>query len=487
MATPKVPMTTADIWGADATNLQAPSDAKIALGYTYGEKLPYPQANWRDNNYTQGLVNLYENGILAWDAGTVYVQGAYTTYAGYTYISLVVDNTTTPSGAATSTAEWAYDMVGTAANITDGTAGVNAGKLVMTDSNGKIATNLMGVGALVYVGGVDVTLAPPTHSDAAQGSSGNDPIENGDFWTIINDPSGTFEAGYGSLAGNEGYRGEAIVYDGADWHILGSGVNDNYVLRDGSLPMTGFLTLESNDPTDNAHATHKKYVNDRDAEQASLDTTGTGSGITTFVNLVEGPTTVGGDGNSTYTTKGYVDTGVSTAVSNLSTVYVPLDGTTAMTGDLELPTYSSGTAIANQATTKDYVDTQFEVGGLGDVYVRVTGNAALPMTGALILHTNTPSTDTEATSKLYVTTSISTAVADYVEKDGSTTMTGELVLPVAAPSTDSVAANKKYVDDVAAPKLETTDYSTSTFSGTLKSRYDGATQTLYLTNDGTNP
>ena len=196
--------------------------------------------------------------------------------------------------------------------------------------------------------------------------------------------------------------------------------------KDGSAAMTGMLTLPSNiSPSNNYHATTKKYVDDKFMPSA-------GGAFTGLVTLHAQPTDASAD--LAVSTVKYVKDKVS-AAEIAAGAGIPLAGNpTAMTGYLTL--INSAPVSNYHATPKTYVDS-------GDNNAISIANSKLPrdgsqnMTGPLVLAGN-PSADLHAVPRQFLTN-------NYVPIAGNVTMNGPLILN-GDPTNPNGAVNKNYLD-----------------------------------------
>ena len=202
-------------------------------------------------------------------------------------------------------------------------------------------------------------------------------------------------------------------------------VDNTFLERDGSYPMTGNLNMGS-----------KKIV--------SLST----------------PTT-----NTDAATKKYVDDKVSAVPSADLSNYLKKDGTVAMTGRLNMGSnkiVSLSTPTTNtDAATKKYVDDKVSAVPSADLSNYLKKDGTVAMTGRLNMGSNkivslsTPTTNTDAATKKYVDDKVSAVpspdLSDYLEKDGSVTMTGNLnmgsnkIVSLADPTNSSDGVNMSWV------------------------------------------
>jgi hypothetical protein len=196
--------------------------------------------------------------------------------------------------------------------------------------------------------------------------------------------------------------------------------------KDGSAAMTGMLTLPSNiSPTNNFHATTKKYVDDKFMPFA-------GGAFAGLVTLHAQPTDASAD--LAVSTVKYVKDKVA-AAEIAAGAGIPLAGNpTAMTGYLTL--INSPPLSNYHAAPKNYVDS-------GDNAATAVANTKLPrdgsqaMTGPLSLAGN-PTSDLHAAPKQYVDN-------NFVSKAGGN-MNGLLVLS-GDPVNGNGAATKNYIDN----------------------------------------
>ena len=274
--------------------------------------------------------------------------------------------------------------------------------------------------------------------------------------------------------------------------------------------LTGALTL-SGDPTENAQAATKEYVDSKVASAGSGDFMASGVvPMTGNLNMnshkiiaVSDPTESNDGAN-----KQYVDTAVDELGSSLNNLYLSTNGG-VMKGDIDMDKseiincdkywltdppdgenvgylikiltesgepcpailVASGTfpsmgfgstplivgtpTYAKHAATKQYVDSKIASAGGGDFMA----SGAVPMTGDLnmdnhkIIAVSDPTEATDGANKHYVDSAVTSGIAgaQFLPLTGGT-LTGALTL-AAAPSEDLQAATKKYVDDVGAQRL----------------------------------
>lgn len=145
--------------------------------------------------------------------------------------------------------------------------------------------------------------------------------------------------------------------------------------------------------------------------------------------------------------------------------YLPLDGSSSMTGDLNLGSHK----IANLATptlntdavNKQYVDVEFQViesefATALQSYLQLKGGTmqgSLNMGGFSLTNLDSPTNASDAATKQYVDSQISGAGQGDFLSNGSTPMTGNLqmnnhrITGVATPTENTDAVNKQYVDE----------------------------------------
>ncbi len=233
-----------DIWAGDqieGAHIVEPDNAYKATGWMFGMKPPYTVENWIQNTKDKFLVHLNQNGILTWDNLTTYSENATVNYNNNFYIASQENTTSIPQGdrtpPAVTSADWVLDIPMTPDNIVIDTLGVaDAHKVVMTNSDGLLEISLTAIGGMVYNGDIDVTVvdSAPTGAQA------------GDYYTAANE--GTFDASWTGLAGEWVEQSETFIYaDTGVWNMLGTGVHDNYLLRNGSKPMIGNLIVGLDD------------------------------------------------------------------------------------------------------------------------------------------------------------------------------------------------------------------------------------------------
>ena len=341
------------------SDLARPPVNVIAEGWVYGEKPPYSAVNWQHNLEGNMLLHINRYGIPEWDEKTGYAKGAITRYDDsgtgtnikfYKALNDIPENLSgNPAPVNSTTAnptDWVEVMlptVGDEGNTVIISRGpTDAGKLVMTDSDGKLNDSLMSIGVFSYKGDVDIEQPAPLE---VQTPNGLKAVETGDVFIISNDPNGTFDSTFtGTLPGDTGYKGETIIakvinnntpltHADVSWEILGTGINDNYLLRDGSKPMTGELILPANNPSGDTVATHKKYVDDNDNLMLKRD----GS---RDLDVGYAP-----QNTQSIATKTYVDT----LRTYTDTSFIKTDGTNSMDAGY-VPT------LDQQPATKKYVD-----------------------------------------------------------------------------------------------------------------------------------
>jgi hypothetical protein len=267
-------------------------------------------------------------------------------------------------------------------------------------------------------------------------------------------------------------------------------LNERLPLAGGT--MSGAINL-AGDPTANAHATNKSYVDNQDATRLPL----AGGTMTGAIVLAADPVVA-----LNPATKQYVDTGLSSHATNdarhmtadqnafldaITATAVEVNRLVGVTSDIQpqlnaklelaggtmtgaLPL--SGAPLTDlQAATKQYVDQN------------TTNKLPLAggtLTGSLLL-SGAPVVAAEAANKQYVDSSVSASAAtitadvnNRVAKAGDT-MTGFLSLH-AAPTADLHAATKKFVDDSvanSAASIGTQLTTTNSNVATLRTDVDG--------------
>ena len=392
------------------------TDTKKALGWTYGEKPPFNFVNWNNQHKDKMLVHLNQNGIVDWDPDTEYNLHAFVNYPPfdpanpsqerkiYVKTSAAVPDSGTPDA----DPNWEVDIDLTSANIVVQSGGaLDGGKLVMTDTNGKIHQSLMSIGILQYRGGIDITQPAPL-----QNPDGS-PLETGDIYTISNNPSGTYDSTFAPLTGT-GNLGEGIIatvnaadpnnpqHSEVEWYRVGSGLNDNYLLRDGHLPMvdlsaqgggSGRLILAHEDAIDNKEATPKQYT-DNQYIWKSGGTNGVMTGdLTVNANITStGSLTINDintSGSINFSTSPNLSQIISDDSINISAsgltfnnnkVHTEIDALMNSSYDMET---TPGAYTNLHLTTKGYADNQ---------YIWKSGGANGVMTGDLTVNANITST-----------------------------------------------------------------------------------------------
>ena len=113
------------------------------------------------------------------------------------------------------------------------TGAPDGNKLVRTLPTGKIDTSLIDVAGLPnFVAIVDPTATAPAHV-------------KGNYYII--DPTGTFDASWGALAGTTGVSGDVVISDGSTWYLTSGAGTSAYVSRDGQQTLgAGFELIAAN-------------------------------------------------------------------------------------------------------------------------------------------------------------------------------------------------------------------------------------------------
>ena len=161
--------------------------------------------------------------------------------------------------------------------------------------------------------------------------------------------------------------------------------------------------------------------------------------------------------------KNYVD-GEITKIG--TTPFLKLDGTRAMTGNLDMGDHSiqkvGEPENSDDVATKNYVDA--EIGYISTPFLKIDGTRA--MTGVLnmndhkINNLKMPEFNTDAANKQYVDGEIgkiaSVDTTQFIKKDGLVPMAADLdmgthkIINVGQPTTDTDAASKGYIDNTLA-------------------------------------
>ena len=186
-----------------------------------------------------------------------------------------------------------------------------------------------------------------------------------------------------------------------------------YLRKDGSVPLTGNLNMNNKKitslatPTANTEASNKKYVDD-----------------TVAVNKVDG------------------------------SVFLKLDGSRKMIGHLDMNSKQifnlPSPQHINQPTTLAFTNLKYVA---RDGSSTMTNN--LNMDNKKIINLRVPTDDADATPKKYIDDKLSInggALANYLNKDGTTPLTGDLnlnskkIINLSTPTSDTDATTKEYVD-----------------------------------------
>ena len=158
--------------------------------------------------------------------------------------------------------------------------------------------------------------------------------------------------------------------------------------------------------------------------------------------------------------KKYVD-GEITKID--TTPFVKLDGSRAMTGNLDMGDHSiqkvGDPVNSDDVATKNYVDA--EIGYISTPFLKLDGTRA--MTGVLnmndhkISNLKMPEFNNDAANKQYIDTEITkippTDTSPFLKLDGTRVMTGDLdmdshkITNLNLPTNDNDASNKQYIDE----------------------------------------
>ena len=215
---------------------------------------------------------------------------------------------------------------------------------------------------------------------------------------------------------------------------------------DGNYDMVGKKLTNVGAPTSDTDSATKKYVDTHSGGgKTSLITVDSNIDMKSQYSIKKLKTP---SDNDDAATKKYVD---DSKIDG--TVFLKLDGTRKMTGNLNMnnqrilniPTPTAN----NQPTPLAYTDL---------AYLKVDGSNSmtnnLNMDNKKIINLITPTNNSDAASKKYVDDSLSNQdFTSFFKKDGSTPMTSDLnvgghkIISLEDPASDSDAANKKYVDD----------------------------------------
>ena len=214
---------------------------------------------------------------------------------------------------------------------------------------------------------------------------------------------------------------------------------------DGNYDMVGKKLTNVGQPTSDTDSATKKYVDTHSGGgKTSLLTIDSNIDMKSQYSITKHKTP---SDDSDAATKKYVD---DTNVDG--TVFLKLDGTRQMTGNLNM----NNKRILNiPAPTENSQPTPLAYSDLA--YLKVDGSNSmtnnLNMNNKKIINLITPTNNSDATTKKYVDDSISNQdFSSFFKKDGSVTMTSDLnvgghkIINLEDPSSDSDAANKKYVD-----------------------------------------
>ena len=263
---------------------------------------------------------------------------------------------------------------------------------------------------------------------------------------------------------------------------------------DGNYDMLGKKLTNVGIPTSKKDAATKKYVDDNSGGKTSLITVDSNIDMKSQYSITKLKTPTNNDdaANKKYVDDSKVD----------GSVFLKLDGTRAMTGDVnmnnkKIKNLSSPTANSDAANKKYVDDSKVD----GSVFLKLDGTR--PMTGNLnmnnkrifnipnptgpqqplplsygdlaylhvdgsnmmtnnmnmnnkkIINLQAPTNNTDAATKKYVDDKSTNPqdLSPFLKKDGSDSMTGNLnmighkIINLEDPASDNDAANKKYVDD----------------------------------------
>ena len=216
---------------------------------------------------------------------------------------------------------------------------------------------------------------------------------------------------------------------------------------DGNYDMVGKRLTNVGTPTSDTDSATKKYVDDNSGGgKTSLITVDSNIDMKSQYQITKLKTP---SDNDDAATKKYVD---DSKVDG--TVFLKLDGTRSMTGNLDMNNKRILNIPApngnNQPTPLAYSDLVYlKVDGSNSM----TNNNYLNMNNKKIINLITPTNNSDATTKKYVDDSISNQdFSSFFKKDGSISMTSDLnigghkIINLENPSSDSDAATKKYVD-----------------------------------------
>ena len=214
---------------------------------------------------------------------------------------------------------------------------------------------------------------------------------------------------------------------------------------DGNYDMVGKRLTNVGNPTSDTDSATKKYVDDNSGGgKTSLITVDSNIDMKSQYSITKLKTP---SDDSDAVNKKYVD---DSKVDG--SVFLKLDGTRSMTGNLDMNNKRILNIPApngnNQPTPLAYSDL---------AYLKVDGSNSmtndLNLSNKKIINLITPTNNSDATPKKYVDDSISNQdFSSFLKKDGSNTMTSDLnvgghkIINLEEPTSDSDAANKKYVD-----------------------------------------
>ena len=214
---------------------------------------------------------------------------------------------------------------------------------------------------------------------------------------------------------------------------------------DGNYDMVGKKLTNVGAPTSDTDSATKKYVDTHSGGgKTSLITVDSNIDMKSQFSITKLKTP---SDDSDAATKKYVD---DSKVDG--TVFLKLDGTRSMTGNLNM---NNKRIINLPAPTGNNQPTPLAYSDLA--YLKVDGSNSmtnnLNMNNKRIINLITPTNNSDATTKKYVDDSISNQdFSSFFKKDGSITMTSDLnigghkIINLEDPSSDSDAATKKYVD-----------------------------------------
>ena len=213
---------------------------------------------------------------------------------------------------------------------------------------------------------------------------------------------------------------------------------------DGNYDMVGKKLTNVGNPTSDTDSATKKYVDDNSGGKTSLITVDSNIDMKSQFSITKLKTP---SNNDDAATKKYVD---DSKVDG--SVFLKLDGTRQMTGDLNMNNNQIFN-IPNPTGTKQPIPLAY-----GDLaYLHVDGPNMMTnhmnMNNKKITHLQTPTNNTDAATKKYVDDkSKPQDLSPFFKKDGSAPMTGNLningnkIINLEDPASDNDAVNKKYVD-----------------------------------------